>query len=51
VRRRFGSKLSIGDRMDINVLMWYCHVESMEDERVVKSVYWAKVVDEGEYRN
>jgi hypothetical protein len=30
--------------MDRNVLMWYGHVERMEDERLVKRVYYmAKV--------
>jgi hypothetical protein len=27
VRRRCGSVVSIGERMDINLLMWYGHVE------------------------
>ena len=32
VRRRCGSELSIGERMDRNVLRWYGHVERMEEE-------------------
>jgi hypothetical protein len=28
--------------MDRNVLMWYGHVERMEEERVVKSIYMSK---------
>jgi hypothetical protein len=30
--RRYGTELNIGERMDRNVLMWYGHVEKMEDE-------------------
>jgi hypothetical protein len=33
VRRRCGSELSIGERMDINLLRWYGHVERMEEAR------------------
>jgi hypothetical protein len=29
--------------MDSNVLKWYGHVERVEEERVVKIVYMAKV--------
>jgi hypothetical protein len=46
VRRRCGSELSIGERMDINVLRWYGHVERMGEHyfnRVVKIVYMSKV--------
>jgi hypothetical protein len=42
-RRRRDSEVSIGERMDINVLRWYGHVERMEEERIVKRVYSAKV--------
>jgi hypothetical protein len=30
--RRCGTELNIGERLDRNVLMWYGHVEKMEDE-------------------
>jgi hypothetical protein len=43
VRRRCGSEVSIGERMDINVFMWYGHVERMEEEKIVKGVYSAKI--------
>jgi hypothetical protein len=43
VHRRCGSELRIEERMDINVLRWYDHVERMEEERMVKRVYVAKV--------
>jgi hypothetical protein len=43
VRRRCGSRVSIGERMYRNVLKWYGHVERMEKERIVKRVYSAKV--------
>jgi hypothetical protein len=33
VRRRCGSELCIGERIDRNVLRWYGHVERMEEER------------------
>jgi hypothetical protein len=39
VRRRCGSEVSIGERMDINVMRVYGYVERMEEERMVKSVY------------
>jgi (2Fe-2S) ferredoxin len=43
VRSRCGSEVSIGERMDRNVLRWYGHVDRMEEERIVKRVYSAKV--------
>jgi hypothetical protein len=33
MRTSCGSELSIGERMDKNVLRWYGHVERMEEER------------------
>jgi hypothetical protein len=36
-------EVSIEGRMDRNVLMWYGHVERMEEERMVKRVYSAKM--------
>jgi hypothetical protein len=49
-RRRCGSKLRIGKRMDINVLMWYGHVERIEEEIVEKECIGPRfrVVDEVE---
>jgi hypothetical protein len=38
VRRRCDVEINIGERMYINVLRWYGHVESMEEERIVKSL-------------
>jgi hypothetical protein len=38
VRRRGGSELSIGKRMDRNMLRWYDHVEETEEEIVIKIV-------------
>jgi hypothetical protein len=48
VRRRCGSelKLSIGERMYRNVLMWSSHVERMDGKIVIKIVYMSKVVEE-----
>jgi hypothetical protein len=43
VCRRCGSEVSIGERMDRNVLSWYGHVERMEEERMGKRGYNAKV--------
>jgi hypothetical protein len=43
VGRQCGSEVSIRERMDINILRWYGHVERLEEERMVKSVYCAKV--------
>jgi hypothetical protein len=43
VRKLCGSEVSIGERMYINVLMWYGHVARMQDEIMVKRVYGANV--------
>jgi hypothetical protein len=43
VWRRCGSELSVGERMDINVLRRYGDVERMEEDRVVKRVYTSKL--------
>jgi hypothetical protein len=42
VWRRCGGELSIGERIDRNVLRWYSRVERMEDI-VVKRVYRSKI--------
>jgi hypothetical protein len=53
VRGGCDSEVSIGEIFDKNVLMWYGHVERMEEERMVKRAYimqrW-KVVGRGETR-
>jgi hypothetical protein len=36
IRRWCGRSVSIWERMDINVLRWYGHVERLEKERMVK---------------
>jgi hypothetical protein len=38
VCRQCGSEVSVGERMDRNVLMWYGHLERMEEERIVERV-------------
>jgi hypothetical protein len=43
VYRRCGSVISIGERMYINALRRYGHVVRMEEERMVKIVYCAKI--------
>jgi hypothetical protein len=45
VCRWCGSEVSIGEIMDINVMRWYGHVERMEEDRIAKRVYSAKVED------
>jgi hypothetical protein len=42
-RRQCGSEVSIREIMDRNVMMLYGHLETMEEERMVKSVYRVKV--------
>jgi hypothetical protein len=43
VCRWWGSEVNISERMVRNVLRWYHHVEMMEEERIIKSVYSARV--------
>jgi hypothetical protein len=43
VRRRCGSELSIGERMDRNVLRWYCSALRKKKERMVQRMCMAKV--------
>jgi hypothetical protein len=38
VRRRCGSELNIGERMDIKELWWYSHMRRIDEDRVVKRV-------------
>lgn len=38
VHKKYGSEVTIGGRMDRNVLSWYDSVESMEEEMVFKSL-------------
>jgi hypothetical protein len=42
VGRRCGSELIICVRIDRNVLRLYVHVERMEEEKMVKRVYWSR---------
>ena len=43
VRARTGVRRELAARVDMNVLRWFCHVERMENERLLKKVMNAKV--------
>ena len=39
IRELCGVKKGLGERIDEGVLRWFGHVERMESDRVVKSLY------------
>ena len=43
IRRICRKKVSVGERMDQNVLRWLGHVERMEDDRLARKVYELEV--------
>ena len=43
VRARTGVRRELTARVDMNVLRWFCHVERMDNERLLKKVMNAKV--------
>ena len=47
VRERSGVRKELADRVDINVLRWFGHVERMDDERLLKKVVNARVDGRG----
>ena len=47
VRERTGVRKELADRVDVNVLRWFGHVERMDDERLLKKVVNARVEGRG----
>ena len=47
VRERTGMRKELAERVDMNVLRWFGHVERMEDGRLLKKVVNAKVEGRG----
>ena len=46
VRARTGVRSELAARVDMNVLRWFCHVERMDNERLLKKVMNAKLTGE-----
>ena len=47
VRQRTGVEVELANRVDMNVLRWFGHVERMENERLLKRVMNARVNGRG----
>ena len=43
IRRLCGSKVSLSDRADRNILKWFGHIERMEEVRLTKRIYISEV--------
>merc|ERR1712002_1206017 len=43
IREMCGKNVSVSERMDQGILMWFGHVERMGNERLVKRVYDSEV--------
>ena len=40
IRELFGMKKEVDERIGERVLRWFGHVERMENDRIVKSMWW-----------
>ena len=47
VRQRTGVEVELANKVDMNVLRWFGHVERMENERLLKRVMNARVNGRG----
>ena len=45
IRKLYGVKKGLDERIDEGILRWFCHVERMERDRIAKRVYVGERAD------